>query len=228
MLIAFNRPELTRKVLDRIREVKPRKLYFAVDGHRLECLDDVAKCNEVKILADQIDWQCEVKTLFSEKNLGCKFGPYKAIDWFFKNIEEGIIFEDDSLPDISFFYFCEELLARFRHEDKIASISGNNFQFGKNNTGNSYYFSNFSHTCGWATWRRSWKYYELGIRNWPKLKNEKWLKTIFKNPLSRFYWKLIFNAVYDNKIDSAWDYQWTFMAWKRKCLSILPNKKSYF
>ena len=195
-----------------------------MDGHRLERSDDVAKCNEVKILADQIDWQCEVKTLFSEKNLGCKFGPYKAIDWFFKNVEEGIILEDDSLPDISFFYFCEELLARFRHKDKIASISGNNFQFGKNNTGNSYYFSNFSHTCGWATWRKAWQNYDLDIKSWSQLKSERWLKSIFNNPFERLYWTLIFNAVYDQRIDSAWDYQWTFMVWRKQYFSILPNQ----
>jgi hypothetical protein len=210
--------------LDKIRKARPERLYFAVDGPRLGKDGDAKKCEEVKSLIEQIDWQCEVKTLFSNKNLGCKFGPYQAINWFFGDVQEGIILEDDVLPDMSFFYFCEELLFKYRDNNRIASISGNNFQFGRNKTDDSYYFSHFSHTCGWAAWRRVWQEYDLDIKNWPELKNKKWLKTIFKNPLDRFYWRLIFNAIYDGRIDSAWDYQWTFMVWTKKYLSILPNQ----
>lgn len=195
-----------------------------MDGPRLARPDDIAKCKEVKKLVDQLDWQCEVKMLFSNENLGCKFGPYKAINWFFDQVAEGIILEDDVLPDTSFFFFCEELLLKYRNDARIANISGNNFQFGRNKTEDSYYFSYFSHTCGWATWRKVWQEYDLEIKNWPELKSTKWLKSIFKNTSARLYWTLIFDAVYSGKMDSAWDYQWTFMVWAKKYLAILPNQ----
>ncbi|MDO9231855.1 MAG: glycosyltransferase family 2 protein [bacterium] len=224
LLIAFNRPELTSRVFNQIRRAKPEKLYFAVDGPRMDRPYDFERCDEVKKLVKQVDWQCEVMTMFSDKNLGCKFGPYSAMKWFFENVEDGIILEDDALPDMSFFYFCEELLLKYKNDDRIASISGNNFQFGRNKTGDSYYFSHFSHTCGWATWRRAWKEYDLEIKNWPKLKSTKWLKSIFKKLPVRLYWTLIFNAVYSGRMDSAWDYQWTFMVWTKKYLSIIPSQ----
>lgn len=222
MLIAFNRPELTRRVFDRIRKAKPEKLYFAVDGPRIDRLDDFEKCDEVKKLIKQVDWQCEVMTMFSDKNLGCKFGPYFAMKWFFENVEDGIILEDDVLPDTSFFYFCEDLLNYYRSDIRVGTISGNNFQEDIE-IKDSYCFSSYGQTWGWATWKRVWQKYDLDIKNWPKLKNEKWLKSILKKPLTRFYWKLIFNAVYSKKINSVWDYQWTFMSFLNNFLTAIPN-----
>jgi hypothetical protein len=222
LLIAFNRPELTRRVLDQIRKVKPEKLYLAVDGPRKGKSDDTEKCEDVKKLAEQINWPCEVKTLFSDKNLGCKLGPYSAIKWFFENVKEGIILEDDVLPDVSFFYFCQDLLNYYRDDARIGTISGNNFQEGME-INDSYCFSIYSQTWGWATWRRVWKKYDVDIKKWPELKNKKWLKSILKKPLARFYWRLIFDAVYSKKINSAWDYQWTFVSFFENFLTIIPG-----
>lgn len=222
MLIAFNRPELTRRVLDQIRKVKPENLYFAVDGPRLEKPDDIEKCKEVKNLIKKVDWQCEVKTLFSNKNLGCKLGPYTAIKWFFENVEGGVILEDDVLPDESFFYFCEGLLSYYHEDIRIGTISGNNFHEDIE-IKDSYCFSSYSQTWGWATWRRVWQKYDLEIKKWPELKRKKWLKSVFKKPLTRFYWTLIFDAVRNGNINSAWDYQWTFMSFRNNFLTIIPS-----
>ena len=54
-----------------------------------------------------IDWECDIKTLFRDKNLGCKCSKH-AIHGF-ENEEMGIILEDDCLPSRVFFWFCEEL-----------------------------------------------------------------------------------------------------------------------
>ena len=222
MLIAFNRPELTNRVIDEIRKAKPEKLYFAVDGPRLKNSRDIEKCDEVKNLIGRVDWQCDIKTLFSEKNLGCKLGPYSAMKWFFENVEEGIVLEDDVLPDVSFFYFCQDLLNYYREDNRVGTISGNNFHRDIEIEG-SYCFSKYSQTWGWATWRRVWEKYDIDIKSWPDLRNEKWLKSILKNPLARFYWTLIFDSVYSNKINSAWDYQWTFMSFANNFLTIIPK-----
>src|SRR5690349_251603 len=112
LLIIFNRPETTQLVFEAIRKAKPQRLYIAADGPRAEVKSDVERCAEAKKVVQQVDWSCEVKTLFSEKNQNCGVGPSNAITWFFKQEEEGIILEDDCLPSQSFFWYCEELLKR--------------------------------------------------------------------------------------------------------------------
>ena len=224
LLIAFNRPELTQKVLNRIREVNPKFLFVAVDGARENNPSDKEKCQQVKDLVLNFGWKCQVKTLFQGNNLGCKLGPVAAINWFFENVEKGIVLEDDVLADKSFFYYCQELLSKYQNDMSIASISGNNFQFDKQRTADSYYFSRYSHTCGWATWQRAWQLYDVDIKQWAKYKKEKWLSDIFESKLSAYYWKLIFDGVYSGKNDTVWDYQWNFMTWTHNMLSILPNQ----
>lgn len=220
LLIGFNRPDLIERVFSQIRLVKPEKLYLAVDGARNK--NEEIKVNLVKDIIKLIDWECEVKTLFADKNYGCNLGPVRAMNWFFQNEEMGIILEDDVLADESFFYYCQELLEKYKCNKKIGSISGNNFQFGIKNGKGDYYFSKYSHSCGWATWRRSWNLFDIKIKDYEKFK-EIVLNKVFNKYIDKLYWKLIFSEIVDGTIDSAWDYQWNWMMWKNKMLGIIPN-----
>ena len=220
LLIGFNRPDLMRQVVENVAKIKPVKIYVAVDGPRNSA--EESKVNEVRQVIKLIDWKCEVKTNFQKFNLGCKFGPVAAMDWFFKNEEMGIIIEDDVLADESFYYFAEDLLNKYKNNLKIGSISGNNFQFGTNRGNGSYYFSRYSHSCGWATWRRAWKLYSVAIEDYPE-KSDEVLSNNFNNYFDKLYWKLIFDGIKSGELDSAWDYQWNWMMWKNKMLGIIPN-----
>lgn len=184
LLISFNRPDLTLKVLKVIKKVKPNQLFFAVDGPRPGNDKDKINCRKNQQLIKFIDWKCDVKTLFQKKNLGCGLGVTTAIDWFFKNIKEGIILEDDCLPNLDFFRFCSELLKYYRYNEKIMHISGNNFQYGIKRSKYSYYFSQYTHNWGWATWRRAWKYNDYYCipeakrnNNWDR----QWIMSVNKN-----------------------------------------------
>jgi len=221
LLIGFNRPDFTKKVLAQIRLVKPLKLYFAVDGARNNL--ENKKVNEVKKIVGEVDWSCEVKTLFADKNFGSKYGPFRALDWFFKNEEMGIILEDDILVSKSFFYYCHELLNRYKNNPKIGTVSGNNF-FGISDPDHDYMFSKYSQTWGWATWRRVWEKYDIEIKDWPKRKYSRWLNDVLSDIFPVFYWKIIFDAVYKGEIESAWDYQWTYMSWVNNFFTIIPRR----
>ena len=126
LLLVFNRPEETKTVLNQISAIKPRQLFVAADAPRLGNEKDEMLCTQTRQLFDRIDWDCEIKTLFRTQNLGCGKAVSQAITWFFENVEEGIILEDDCLPDISFFRFCAELLAKYRTDNEVMSISGSN------------------------------------------------------------------------------------------------------
>lgn len=131
LLLIFNRPDTTQEVFDAIKQAKPKRLFIAADGPRGEKPGEFEKCQAARKIVEQVDWECDFQGLFRENNLGCKKAVSSSISWFFDKVDEGIILEDDCLPDPSFFQFCEELLKHYRNNPKIMHISGNNFQCGR-------------------------------------------------------------------------------------------------
>lgn len=222
LFLVFNRPHTTQRVFEAIRQARPPRLYVAADGPRANREGEVEKVKIVREIATQVDWPCEVKTLFREKNLGCKVAVSSAISWFFEHEEQGIILEDDCLPHPDFFRFCEELLNYYADDDRVWVITGNNFQDGQVRGDGSYYFSKYNHCWGWASWRRAWGKYEVDISFWPEWKKSTdWQKKI-PDFIERKYWERIFDQVYLGKIDT-WDYQWTATVWYHGGITATPN-----
>jgi hypothetical protein len=218
LYIVYNRLDKVKLTFERIKEVKPKNLYIIADGPKDEI--DKVKCDAVKsYISDNIDWSCKVSTLFRDKNLGCKEAVKTGIDWFFKHVEEGIILEDDTLANHSFFYFCQELLEKYRYEKKIYSIGGTNI-FQSWPIKESYVFSMQGSIWGWATWKRAWKNYIEAIEI-----NEEHIKLIKKYSK---YNKVIesrlnnFNKVYKQNLDT-WDYQWIFTRIVNNGYCIIPS-----
>jgi hypothetical protein len=224
LFLVFNRPDTTKKVFESIRMVKPVKLYIAADGARVTKDGETDKVNAVRsLILNNIDWPCDVFTFFRDENLGCKIAVSEAIDWFFKNEEMGIILEDDILPDLSFFRYCEELLIKYRFNQEIKMISGNSFTTGEINGSNSYYFSHYSNIWGWASWRRAWSKYSPELRNWPNRRKTDFLLEIgdFNKDFVR-YWRKMLDKTHSGRINT-WDYQWQYTIWESKGLCITPS-----
>ena len=221
LFLVFNRLDTTKQVFEEIRKAKPTQLFIAADGPRNS--EEKKKTDSVrKNILGNIDWECEVKTLFREKNLGCKYAVAGAIDWFFEHVEQGIILEDDCLPSQSFFKFCQEMLNRYKDNERIMHISGTNIE-GNSNINGNYFFSNTFNVWGWATWKRTWRLYDVEMKNWPQSRMK-----IFKlmGRASLFYkiksWRL-YELTFRNKINT-WDYQWDFTCRKNRGISIIPSK----
>jgi hypothetical protein len=222
LFLAFNRPETTRQVFEAIRAARPPKLYVAADGPRSGRPGEEALCKEVRDIAIAVNWPCELKTLFREKNLGCKYGVSGGVAWFFEHEAEGIIVEDDVLPVPTFFDFCDEMLERYRDDERVAMITGSNLIAKTFHTENSYFFTNYCNIWGWASWRRVWRHYDVGMNEWPAWRDSGGLAKISgKRRLFEAYWRPIMDAVHQGKIDT-WDYQWTFNCWHLGGLTILP------
>ena len=221
LFIIFNRPDTTFQVFNMIRKIKPSKLYVACDGPREKKENE--KVLRSREIATNIDWPCEIRTIFSHNNLGCKKACIKAIDWFFENEERGIILEDDCLPHIDFFNFCENLLEYYSVDDRVSFITGDNFQNNKLRGDGSYYFSKYIGIWGWATWRRSWKKYDVGNMNfWPEWCNSNHFKDLLSDKVERKYWQNIFNLSYLDKIDT-WCYPLLSSVWHKGGLTVTPN-----
>jgi hypothetical protein len=224
LFLVFNRPETTRQVFDAIRRAGPPRLYVAADGPRDNHPGEHERCDLVREIATAVDWPCEVKTLFREKHLGCGVAVSAAIDWFFEHESEGIILEDDCLPDQSFFRFCEEMLERYRTEPSVMMISGGFYLGEQYEIAGSYFFSKHVDIWGWASWRRAWQHNDPKIALWPNLRDSDWLMRI-GNGHRDFgeFWTEVFDTVHGGRLDT-WDYQWVFSCWLQNGLTIVPSK----
>lgn len=222
VLIIFKRPNTTEKVFEAIRQAKPPKLFVIADGPRADRSGEAENCEATRAIIEQVDWNCEVITNFSDVNLGCRLRVSSGLDWVFSQVEEAIILEDDCLPHPTFFQFCDELLDKYRDDNRIMVVAGNNFQYGRVRNQDSYYFSRYNHCWGWATWRRAWQHYDHEMKLWPKIRDEDWLRDILLELSAVKFWQNIFQYTYEKKINS-WAYAWTFSCWIQNGLSILPN-----
>jgi hypothetical protein len=222
LLIIYNRPDVLSSVFRIIQEIKPSKIFVAADGPKDNDMLDIAKCNQTrKVVEDNINWNCQVEKLYSDINLGCQLGPAKAIDWFFDNVDKGIILEDDCVADLSFFPFCAELLDKYQDDERIMMISGNNV-ISKWDNDASYVFSKIGSCWGWATWKRAWNKFDVHMKLFPKAKENKIFTKIFKDINQAVYRELVCEKTFFKKID-AWDYAWTFARLHQSGLSIVPN-----
>lgn len=221
-LIIFNRPDTTARVFKEIAKARPPKLLVIADGPRPTRSGEAGRCQQARAIIEQVDWECEVLTNFAETNLGCKMRVASGIDWIFEQVDEAIILEDDCLPEPSFFRFCEEMLIRYRHNERVGMISGGNLQFGHQRGTASYYFSRYTHIWGWASWRRAWKHYDRELTLWPAFRDEGWLDVMFRTQGERDYWRHSFEAVYDGTLDT-WDCSWTFSSLIKGMLQVVPN-----
>ncbi|WP_459200953.1 nucleotide-diphospho-sugar transferase [Methanococcus sp. CF] len=224
LFLIFNRLDTTKQVFEIIREAKPPRLYLASDGPRENRMGEDETVNAVRgYVLDSIDWDCEVKTLFRDKNLGCKYAVSGAITWFFENEEMGIILEDDCLPSQSFFWFCEELLNWYKDDLRIWQISGDNFQNGIQRGTGDYYFSRYIHIWGWATWRSRWNCYDVDMKNFETFSNNFEIKNVFNHTKTQRHWIKLFKEAYLGNVDT-WDYQWFYCALSNNGLGVMPNK----
>lgn len=226
--LIFNRPDLTEIIFEAIRQAKPKKLLVVADGPRFP--EEIEKCEQTRAIIKRVDWDCEVLTNFSEKNLGCGRRISTGISWVFSQVEEAIFLEDDTLPTPSFFLFCQTLLERYRDDERVMHITGDN-SLGqianikyKDNI-YSYYFSKYAYIWGWASWRRAWQYYDYNINTWNEFKKTGLLELVFDDKYEQKYWLNIFDQMSTEppSIDT-WDYQWLYACWFQSGLTIAPNK----
>lgn len=223
LFLVFNRPDHTRQSFDALRKMKPMYLFIGADGPREGNKSDEIKCAEVRNIVSKIDWECKPHFRFNEKNLGTKVAVSNAINWFFSNVEEGVIIEDDCVPEPTFYSFASQMLSRYRDDERIMHINGTNFLKGaKIVKDSSYYFSNFCHVWGWATWRRAWQRYDVSMKDFQTIDKDELRASISADPAVSDYWYGCLNAVYSGKIDT-WDYQWYYAFWKNHGYAITPS-----
>jgi len=216
----FNRPDKTARVFEKIRQARPKKLFVIADGPRPHKQGEAELCKQTREQI-QVDWDCELKTHFSDVNMGCKDRISSGITWVFTQVEEAILIEDDVMMDESFFTYCDELLEKYRNDARVGMIAGVNI-FQKPFTNDSYFFSNEGGIWGWATWKRAWNLYDVKIPYWKEYSESEDFKKLPLPENEREIRKKQWDAVAFEDFDT-WDYQWTLTLLKNHMLSVIPN-----
>jgi hypothetical protein len=225
LYLIFNRPHLQGESFDAIRRARPAKLFIAADGPRVGRDDDQKRCEQARRIINEVNWKCEVKTLFRDVNLGCRKGVAEAITWFFRHVEDGVVLEDDCVASPFFFKFTEELLHHYREDDRVWCISGSNFQNGNWRGDGTYYFSRHSHCWGWASWRRCWTHYDDSMSLWKNVKSQDLLRTLYEDPVERAYWSALWETMtYPESNVDSWAFRWSFANLINNSLTALPNR----
>ena len=222
-LILFRRPEETAMVFERIREARPEKLLVIADGPRPGNAEDERECERARAVVDGVDWPCEVMRNFADENLGLKRRIPSGLDWVFEQVEEAIILEDDCLPHPSFFPYCEELLERYRDDERVIHISGSQL-LPEPPKEWSYHFSRGPAIWGWATWRRAWRLFDVELTDWHAMtrrQRKARLREMFEEPAEQRHWGFVWDS--SREIDN-WDAQWSYAALSRGLLAIHPNR----
>ena len=223
LLIVFNRPEKTKKILKILEKLQPKYLFISADGPRENNKNDIILCEEVKQIISKINWDCELKTKFSKENLSLKKNVIQSINWFFNNVEQGIVLEDDCLPSLNFFDFCEKLLKKYQYEEKIMQINGFNGGLVYENINDaSYFFSKLNTTWGWASWKRAWLKFDNNFDGYENFKNK--LEDYYENSDIARWMKIYFDKSISNK-DNIWSTNWSYTILKNDglCISSMKN-----
>jgi hypothetical protein len=224
VLFIFNRAHTTERVMEVLAKVRPKNLWVIADGPRANGTDgERQSCERTRAIATRVDWDCNVLTNFAEENLGCQKRIVGGLDWVFNRTEQAIILEDDCLPVPDFFRFCEEILAKYNDNPRIAMVSGNCYLPPSLTPRTSYYFSRHSYTWGWATWRRAWMQFDVGIEKWRKVFDEDWLVNAIGSKEEARFWAKLFDSVIDGGKGTIWDYQWFFSNLSHGQFSVTPS-----
>jgi hypothetical protein len=223
-LIIFNRPDTTARVFSEIAKARPSKLFVVADGPRVDRQGEAERCARARSVIERVDWDCDVMKNYSDENLGCGRRPATGISWVFKQVDEAIILEDDCVPHPTFFPFCEELLERYRRDERVMCISGINLGTDHAARPFSYRFSCLNPCWGWASWRRAWLHFDMMVTRWAALRETSWLADILEDQRSIGAYKSAFDRalMHQGEVD-YWDYQWTFACWAQQGLSIVPS-----
>lgn len=222
-LFVFNRPDVTQKVFSQIAKVKPSTLFVVADGPREAVSGEAELCRRTRSVIDSVDWDCEILTDFSDRNMGCRRRLVSGLDWVFETVPEAIILEDDCCPNLSFFRFCDEMIEKYRDDERIGMVSGDNFQFDKTSQAESYYFSRYAHIWGWASWRRAWRHFDEKASVWPDFKRRGGFESLGLCKAEQRFWSEAFQSAYEKDID-IWDYQWMLALWAQNMLTVMPGR----
>jgi len=223
LFLIFNRPDLVQQSFATIRAARPSQLFFAADGPRADREGEAELCDQTRQIVDHVDWPCEVKTLFRNRNLGCEQAVSEAISWFFQHVEQGIILEDDCVASPAFFDYCSVALDVYRNQVNVMHIGGASFLPASTALNARAYCSKLMHCWGWATWRRAWERFDFHMQCSSKVIDRQLRNVYGASCEEQQFWREMFELIRTGALNT-WDWRWQRSIWENSGLCIVPRQ----
>lgn len=218
VIVFFNRIAPLKKLVARLSAVKPPKIYLISDGPRRNKTDEDQQVKTCREFMSRLPWVCEIKSNFSESNLGCRERVTSGLDWVFSIEERAIILEDDCIPEIEFFSWAEDMLDRYSADPQIMSISGTNLRPSLCNKEIDCTFIKHPMIWGWATWRRAWKLNDAGLAGFDAARRDHIIRKWLGSLRAELYWKYVLTHV-----PTSWGYRWSFSHFINSAFCVVPT-----
>lgn len=225
VLFTFNRPDKTSQVFNQIARHRPQHLFIVSDGPRNGHPDDAQRVHETRLVAERVDWACDVRLISSAVNMGCRERMLSGLNEIFDQVPCAIILEDDCVPHEDFFAFAGHLLEKFADEPRVFSIGGHIWEFPDEHFEDSYILSKYFSSWGWATWSDRWRLVDADLSGWPERRETTFLRDWADSPMEIVYWQRILDMVHRQEppLTEAWDYSVQFSMWMHDMLSVRPR-----
>ena len=224
LYITFARPEYASQSFAAIKKAQPRKLYFYSNKARNDKPDEVQRNNEVRSYVNQIDWDCEIVTWFRDEYVDVFTSLWGAIDWVFQNEKEAIVIEEDVVTCSAFFDYMDKLIVKYRDNEKVWIISGDNAAPQYNPKGLSYFATRFADIYGWASWANRWHSLDRKMENWPSFRKSKDYRNYYGNCLQRLLQRAYFDQVYKKMLTyNPWDFIFHYNMALNNTYCLMPN-----
>ena len=215
LVLSFNRPDLLQICIENLISLGQNNLYVSIDGPR-NSLDFQKQAAMLEFLSTINPKSTKIKIKTRPENLGCKLGVVSGIDWFFSNVTEGAILEDDCIPDGTYFEFLDKYAVELQRGYDIGMITAHNPY--KQTQSSVPFVSRYSFITGWYTTRRIWEEVRSGIflLDSPVRRNNRNTTQTISEMI--FWWSAATRAklgFYD-----TWDSSFSLQMWKKgyKCL----------
>lgn len=218
VIVFFNRLEPLKKLVARLAEVHPSRVYLIADGARRGRAGEADRVETCRAFMRKLPWQCEIRENFSPENLGCRKRVTSGLDWVFEQEDRAIILEDDCIPEPEFFPWVEEMLERYKTETKVLSVSGTNLRPELCTPTEDCTFSKYAMFWGWATWRRAWQKNDRDLSQFPNACQTHLLKRWLGRRRAEWYWRYLLTHV-----KSSWGYRWSFTHFVNEAYCVLPT-----
>ncbi|NBC11408.1 MAG: glycosyltransferase [Planctomycetes bacterium] len=225
VLAIFNRPQELQPLWERVRQVRPKRLFVIADGPRPDRPGEAEQCAKARAITEAVDWDCDVERIYATENMGCGRRLSSGFDHVFGTVDRAIIIEDDCLPDPTFFPFCEQMLERYADDPRIMQVTGRGVFKDPPSRPYSYYFTRQLSSWGWASWARAWKHYDFQIKLWPDFRDERWVRSMIDDDRGvPFFMHAFDHAHYDNQTWGTWAQQFNFAVWSNNGLAVRSHR----
>lgn len=222
-LFVYNRPDTTAQVFEQVAAVEPPVLFVVADGPRADRPADPENCEQVRELVTDVGWDCDLRTIFRDENMGLPESVYTGLDWVFEQVPEAIVLEDDTVPNRDFFRFCETMLERYRDDERVLSVNGTNRLGTWKADSQDHHFVTYQGVWGWATWRRAWRLYDPEMRAWADPEVRERVRDVVADDERFAYHRPRFQSCYDGEAP-AWSKRWEFTHYVNSGLAAVPAR----